>query len=188
MRRGGRRRPGCGRALAGGSSVESRPVDRCASSGSNTVVWRQLLCGKSRVIVAARAGAALRTVGNRSDSNAGQGRSGPHGARRLRLFSRGVRLEIMNVGTVGTGAFGVVSSAGPWWGIVDGLGPGETYEIFDPGSLLRSYRIDPYDVVRETDETNNEVPVAIPECVPPSPVPPDPGAGPVLLPWVGKRR
>ncbi len=100
----------------------------------------------------------------------------------------GVRLVIMNVGIATTGPFSVVSSAGPRWEIPGGLGPGEAHEIFDPGSLTRRYRVDPDNVVRETDETNNEVLVAIPECMPPSPPPPDPDARPALLPWAGKRR
>jgi len=96
--------------------------------------------------------------------------------------SRGVRLSVTNVGLAETGPFSVASSLGPRWEI-DDLGHGEVRTIFDPGSRIRAYRIDADDVVRENDESDNVVDVAIPVCPAPTATRPGDALGRVWMPW-----
>jgi hypothetical protein len=82
---------------------------------------------------------------------------------------QGAALRITNGGLSGAGPFRVASTLGASWP-VDGLAADATTTIFDPGSVLRSYRIDPDDAVEESNEDNNEIRVAIPACGTPVPL------------------
>lgn len=87
----------------------------------------------------------------------------------------GAVLGVENGGSSGAGRFAVRSSSGGRWEI-PGLASGARETIFDSGTTLRSYEIDPDDAVRESDEGNNTVLLAVPECPTPSPEPRDPTA------------
>ncbi len=92
----------------------------------------------------------------------------------------GVVLAVENTGRTGSGPFAVTSTSGARWQLA-GLAAMATQDIFDPGSHLRSYLIDPDDVVRESNEDNNTVSVAIPSC-------PTPMVRPAWLPLLELRR